>query len=162
MFNPFAEELFFAIKGKGAHYYRTNKGIDALIEKGVENYTGGLLKASTRPLEKSIIEFGATVSNKSYADKTFERAKLIFKNCLDLRRTCSTALAICYIAAGRLDGYFEQVIKPWDYAAAILILAEAGGKSSDWQGNELPLDKSGTIICANATIHQNLKKLVNE
>ena len=61
---------------------------------------------------------------KSLAPETFERAKIVLEKCLDLKRICSTAFAISYIAAGRLDGYFEKHIKPWDCAAARLILEE--------------------------------------
>ncbi|MBQ7924037.1 MAG: inositol monophosphatase [Clostridia bacterium] len=158
--DPFAHELFFAVRGKGAYVYKTDKGIRNLIETGVENYVRTPLRASERPLERCLIEFGAGSSHKDQADETFARAKRVFASCLDLRRICSTALAICYIAAGRLDGYFEKVIKPWDYAAASLILEEAGGKSSDWQGNTLPLHKAGTIVCANGVIHERLRELV--
>ena len=54
---------------------------------------------------------------KSLAPETFERAKIVLEKCLDLKRICS-------IAAGRLDGYFEKHIKPWDCAVARLILEE--------------------------------------
>ena len=160
VFNPFTREMFFSVRGRGAHYFKTDKGIKKLLDVGVENFTDNLLFASKRDLEHSIIEFGASTSNKQIADETFTRAKRVFTNCLDLRRICSTALAISYIAAGRLDGYFEKHIKPWDYAAAILLLEEAGGKSSDWDDKPLPLDKAGTIVCSNGTIHSELLDLI--
>ena len=160
VFNPFSNEIFFAIKGKGAHLFIANEGIDELLKIGLENYTKNPLSVSKRELKKSLIEFGAGSSHKDETQETFSRASRVFKNCLDLRRICSTAIAISYIAAGRLDGYFEKVIKPWDYAAGILILEEAGGISSDWNGNPLPLDKSGTIICSNGKNYQELKALV--
>ena len=125
-----------------------------------ENYTQNRLSVSQRPMEKSIVEFGASSSHKAMTDEIFARGGRVFKNCLDLRRTCSTAIAICYIAAGRLDGYFEKIIKPWDYAAGILILAEAGGQSSDWDKNPLPLDCEGTIVCSNSVIHDSLIALL--
>ncbi len=160
VFNPFTKELFFAIKGKGAHLFRTDKGINPLLKIGVENYDKNTLSCSKRPLNKSIIEFGASSSKKAMANETFNRGKRVFENCLDLRRVCSTALSISYIAAGRIDGYFEKVIKPWDYAAAILFLEEAGGTSSTWLNTPLPLDKAGTIICSNGVIHDQLLSLV--
>ena len=160
VFNPFTKEMFFSIKGKGAHLYRTDRGISSLIKIGVENYTKNQLFCSKRPLNKSIVEFGASSSRKNIASETFNRGKRVFEKCLDLRRVCSTALSISYIASGRLDGYFEKVIKPWDYAAAILILDEAGGYSSTWDNTPLPLDKEGTIICSNKVIHNELLALV--
>lgn len=161
VFNPFTNEMFFSVRGKGAHFYSTRFGLKRLLQIGVENYSFDTLSVSARPLKNALVEFGAGSSHKDEADETFLRAKRVFTNCLDLRRICSTAIAICYIACGRLDGYFEKVIKPWDYAAGILILEEAGGVSSDWQGEALPLDKAGTIICANAAAYEDLKTLVN-
>jgi len=162
VFNPFTNEMFFSVKGKGAHLIKVDRGINQLLKIGVENYTQNTLKVGERDLKHSIIEFGATVSNKKLAKETFKRARRVFENALDLRRTCCTAMALCYISAGRIDGYFEKVIKPWDYAAGILILAEAGGKSSDWAGEKLPLDRSGTIICSNPIIYEEFKKIVNK
>ena len=160
VFNPFSSEMFFGIKNKGSFLFDTSNGIGELLSQGVENYTKNRLYTSKREMRNALIEFGASVSHKEMTDETFERGKRIFKNCLDLRRTCSTAIAICYIAAGRLDGYFEKIIKPWDYAAGELILREAGGCSSDWSGNALPLDREGAIICSNSVIHKHLLELV--
>lgn len=160
VFNPFDGELFFSIRGKGSHFYNALNGIDELLEIGVQNYTQNLLKVSDRKLNRALIEFGASSSKKNMADETFDRAKRVFTNCLDLRRNCSTALVLCYISAGRLDGYFEKIIKPWDYAAGCLILEQAGGKSSDWFNSPLPLDREGTIVCSNGVIHQDLIDLM--
>lgn len=160
VFNPFTNELFFAVKGKGAHLYTTENGIEELLKIGVENYAKNPLSVSKRELKKSLIEFGAGSSRKGEAQETFTRAQRVFENCLDLRRICSTAIAISYIAAGRLDGYFEKVIKPWDYAAGILILEESGGISSDWDGNPLPLDRPSTILCSNGANYETLKDLI--
>ena len=158
--DPFGKELFFSIRGNGAYVYKTDRGITKLLQVGIENYKRNPLHVTERPMQRSLIEFGAGSSHKDQADETFARAKRVFENCLDLRRICSTALAVSYIAAGRLDGYFEKVIKPWDYAAATLILEEAGGCSSTWDGAPLPLDKSGTIICSTKGIYQTLRSLV--
>lgn len=159
--NPFTHELFFSIRGNGAYLFKTDRGIQPLLKIGMENYKQNRLRSSDRPMRRSLIEFGASSSRKDIATETFSRAKRVFENCLDLRRVCSTALSISYIAAGRLDGYFEKIIKPWDYAAAILLLEEAGGRSSDWEGNPLPLDKTGSIVCSNAVIYDDLKALMN-
>ena len=161
VFNPFTRELFFAIRGYGAHYFRTYEGISKLLKIGLKNYRWNRLSVTDNNLKNSLIEFGAGSSHKDQAAETFCRAQRIFENALDLRRVCSTALSVSYIAAGRLDGYFEKVIKPWDYAAAILILEEAGGKFSTWDGSPLPLDRESTILCSNAVIYDELKALVN-
>ncbi len=160
VYNPFSKEVFFAIKGKGAYLYHADNGVDELIKLGAENYSANQIKVSNRPIEGSIIEFGTNVSDKSLADLSFERGKRVYKKCLDVRRTCSSAIAICYVACGRLDGYFEQKLKPWDFAAATLILEEAGGKSCDFDGKKLPYDRNTSIICANSVILEELRSLV--
>ncbi|MBO5247814.1 MAG: inositol monophosphatase [Clostridia bacterium] len=160
VFNPFTKELFFSIQGKGSYWYSTGKGIGELLRIGVEHYEKHRLTCSTRPLKQAIVEFGASSSRKDMAAETFARGARVFERCLDLRRTCSSALAICYIAAARLDGYFEKILKPWDYAAAMLILQEAGGRFSDWDGNPLPLDREGKVVFSNKVIYEELLALV--
>lgn len=68
-------------------------------------------------------------------------------SCLDLRRICSSALTICYVASGRINGYFEKELKPWDYAAAGLILRECGGQMSDWSGQEIKYILPTSLVC---------------
>lgn len=156
VFNPFYGEMFFAIKGKGAHYYDAKNGVDELTRIGVENYTADVIKVTDLPYRKAIVEFGANVSNKKMADKNFALAKRVFTECLDIRRNCSSALAICYIACGRIDGYFERALKVWDYCAAALILEEAGGKLSQWNGEPLPFVEPTTIVAANPAVYEYL------
>ena len=111
VFNPFSGEMFFGIKGKGSFLYNASCGISELLSTGVENYTKNRLSVSDRTMKKSLIEFGASSSRKDMTEETFSRGGRVFRECLDLRRTCSTAIALCYISAGRLDGYFEKIIK---------------------------------------------------
>lgn len=158
VYNLFAEEMFFAIKGRGAYRFDTRGGIRALTANGIENYRKNRLHVSDLPPENAICEFGAGSTDKAYADLTFEKARKIFGDCADLRRICSTALSICFIAAGRIDGYFERRIKPWDYAAASLILTEAGGRLSQWDGTPLPFCEASTIIAGNEPFYNYLLK----
>lgn len=144
VFNPFSGECFTAVRNRGAFL------------------NGKPLQVSRRGFKQSIIEFGAGVTYKEDADRNFLLAREIFKRCLDLRRICSSALTLCFVAAGRIDGYFETVLKPWDYAAASLILAEAGGTTSDYAGNPLPFTHPGTIIATNGKIHDELRTLINQ
>lgn len=162
VFNPFYNEIFFAVKDKGAHYYDATNGVDELLNIGVENYKDGLMKVSDLPYTKAIVEFGANVSNKALADKNFSLAKKIFLNCLDIRRNCSSALAICYIADGRIDGYFERSLKVWDYCAASLILEQAGGKISQWNGVPLTYNQPSTILAGNKNTYEYLINILNE
>jgi myo-inositol-1(or 4)-monophosphatase len=78
-----------------------------------------------------------------------------------MRRLGSAALDLCYVAAGRLDGYYERGIKAWDIVAGALILQEAGGKVSDYRGDELDL-KIGEVVASNGRLHPDLVDVTRE
>lgn len=142
VYNPYTDETFTAVRGEGA-FLNCKK-----------------ITVNDRAPHDSIIEFGAGSTRKHEADEAFAIAKEVFLHCLDLRRICSSALAICFIAAGRMNGYFEKVIKPWDYAAASVILEEAGGHLCDWTGAPLPFDRPSGIIAASPQTYNYLKSVL--
>ncbi len=162
VFNPFYDEMFFAVRGRGAHYYDARDGIRELLTVGVENYTEGKMSVADKTPDRAIVEFGANVSNKALADKNFAIAKRVFNDCLDIRRNCSSALAICYIADGRIDGYFERRLKVWDYCAASLILEEAGGRLSQWSGEPLTYTTPATIVAGAPETYTYLRGILGE
>lgn len=145
IYNPFNQDLFLAKRGCGA----------SLNGKP-------LFFAQDRPLEKCLIEFGAGSTRKRYANLSFDIAKEVFKECLDIRRICSSALAIAYVAAGKLNGYFEKELKPWDYAAAVLLLEECGAMASDWDGKPLPYDRPSSFVCGTPKAYSFLLKKILE
>ena len=142
VYNPYTDETFTAVRGEGAFL------------------SGKKITVNDRAPHDSIIEFGAGSTRKHEADEAFAIAKEVFLHCLDLRRICSSALAICFIAAGRMTGYFEKVIKPWDYAAASVRLEEAGGHLCDWTGAPLPFDRPSGIIAASPQTYDYLKSVL--
>jgi myo-inositol-1(or 4)-monophosphatase len=73
----------------------------------------------------------------------------------------SAALDLAYVAAGRLDGFWESWLSPWDMAAGILLVREAGGFVSDREGGQAMLE-NGTIVAGNELIHRTLLKTVNK
>lgn len=81
-------------------------------------------------------------------------------SCLDLRRICSSALTICYVASGRINGYFEKELKPWDYAAAGLILRECGGQMSDWSGQEIKYILPTSLVCGSKKAYDFLLSII--
>ena len=143
VYNPFTEETFSAERGKGAF----------LNEKRIFVHN--------RVLSDSLIEFGFGARLKSGMEKTFKTAQEIFTDCLDIRHICSSALSVCYIAAGRSDGFLEKQLKPWDYAAASLILTEAGGIISDWEGKALQFDESTAVLAGTRNSYDYLLKKVS-
>jgi myo-inositol-1(or 4)-monophosphatase len=78
-----------------------------------------------------------------------------------MRRLGSTALDLCYLAAGRLDGYYERGIWPWDLAAGSMILEEAGGKLTNYRGDVLDLD-GREIVASNGRLHAAITRLTGE
>jgi myo-inositol-1(or 4)-monophosphatase len=78
-----------------------------------------------------------------------------------MRRLGSTALDLCYVAAGRLDGYYERGIWPWDIAAGGLILEESGGRITDYRGGKLNLE-GREIVASNDALHPAMTRLTGE
>ena len=82
----------------------------------------------------------------------------LISNCADIRRSGSASLDLCYVACGRFDGYLEQGLKQWDFAAGDLIVREAGGLVTDFTG-EPSYVKSGNIVAANPKVLRSLLKI---
>ncbi|XKM14200.1 inositol-1-monophosphatase [Orbaceae bacterium ac157xtp] len=118
VYNPITNELFTAIRGQGAQLNGYRIRVNGAI-KGVD----GALLAMALPFKQ-----------KQYSECYFNVLKLVFERCADVRRAGAASLDLSYIAAGRLDGYFEIGLKPWDIAAGELILREAGGIVTDFAG----------------------------
>jgi myo-inositol-1(or 4)-monophosphatase len=78
-----------------------------------------------------------------------------------MRRLGSTALDLCYVASGRLDGYYERGIWAWDIAAGSLILEEAGGKVTNYRGGKLNL-ADREIAASNGRLHSAMTRLMGE
>ncbi|MBR5859626.1 MAG: inositol monophosphatase [Clostridia bacterium] len=144
IYNPFNRDLFTAYLGNGAYLNGERLPI-----------------APDRELADCLIEFGAGSTKKQYTDESFAIGKEVFRNCLDLRRVCSSALAIAYIAAGKINGYFERSIKPWDYAAATLMLKETGCVCSDWDGNPIQFENASSYVCGTKKAYDFLVKTIN-
>lgn len=143
VYNPYLKELFTAQKGKGAFVNEQPMTV-------TEN----------KQLADSLITFGTSPYDRGKADETFRTAKNVFLKCRDLRRTGSAALDICNVAAGRMDGFFEMELQPWDYAAGSVILEEAGGIITDWQGCKLSYNKKTAAIATNGYIQEELTQAI--
>ncbi len=136
---PRTGELFSAVKGQGA--YRNGKQIHV----------------SSRPFEDSIMCTALAVYHKESMEICSRVILETFRRCNDIRRFGAAAPELCYIAMGRCELYFEYLLSPWDYAAASLIVSEAGGVLSDLEGNSLPLDRPSGVLGANSV--RNLETL---
>ena len=140
-------EYFYAWKGGGAWL------------NGEAIHVSG---AST--IGASLIATGFPYTNFTYINEFLKSMDFFMKNSHGLRRLGSAATDIAYVACGRYDGFYEYGLNPWDIAAGILLVKEAGGEISDFKGDRDPLF-SEHIICANKNnfkeFQSSIQKIMN-
>jgi myo-inositol-1(or 4)-monophosphatase len=144
VYNPFSDEMFSASAGGGA----------LLNGNPIE-------VAQETELERAIIATGFPY-DKSDMEPLIRRVRAVLNNCADIRRIGSAALDICYLAAGRLDGYYES-LSIWDFAAAQLIAKEAGarfGHFSEVPEGIDPQFHNEDILIANPSLYPKLLTLL--
>ncbi len=142
VYQPYTEELYCAELGKGA--FLNGKQIHVSHAKSMEE---SMFSVGTSPYEKE-------KSGKSSFDLIYR----VFMASQDVRRTGSAAIDMAEVAAGRVDGFFERNLKIWDYSAGKLLIEEAGGKVTDFGGNQICGVMRSSILCANPAIHKILLK----
>ena len=144
VYDPFAGELFAARRGGGAFC------------NGKPIHVSGAAR-----LADSLCSVGTNPGRREEAGATFARARRIYDRCHDIRRLGAASVELCYTACGRLDAYLEHGLKPWDYAAGGLILTEAGGRLTTWDGKAPSLAAAScAILATNGRIHEELLALV--
>ncbi len=131
VYNPYLDELFTAERGKGAFL------------------NGEAIHVSGFPVEQGIVLFGTSPYYRELNRRSFDLAYLYFQHALDIRRSGSSALDLCSIAAGRAEVFFELRLSPWDYAAGSLIVTEAGGIVTTAEGDPLSFDRPCSILASN-------------
>lgn len=161
------KEYFYAKKGEGAYIGQNASPMQ--VSSLNENTAGTAIwsknatplhVSNTTELSRSLVSFGTSPYDKAtLGEKNCETLKQIFFLCEDIRRIGSAAIELAYVAAGRVDIYLERNLKPWDYAAAIIIIEEAGGIITDYKGQAVDISKPCDILAGNKIIH---KKLRNE
>ena len=113
-------------------------------------------------LAQSLVSIGTSPYDREYTEKNWPFFQDVFSRVLDVRRSGSAALDLAYVAAGRLDGYVERNLKPWDMAAGLLLISEAGGQATNYRG-ELPDVNANEDICAgNGLINGQLLDLIKK
>ena len=141
VYDPIRNELFTAVRGEGAKLNEVRLRVDS------QNELNGAILATGFPFKQS-----------SLMPTQFAIMNNLIDEAADFRRTGSAALDLCYVASGRVDGYFEMGLKPWDCAAGDLIVREAGGLVCDFNAGHGYL-RSGNIVAAPARI---LKEMLNK
>lgn len=142
VYDPLLQELFSASRGHGAYLNDRRIRVTQLSQ-----------------MQHALLGTGFPFRSTEYLDTYLCTFKQLFPNCAGVRRAGSAALDLAYVAAGRLDGFWEFSLKPWDLAAGTLLIQEAGGLVSDMQGQQHYLD-SGHVLTANAKLHRQLLEIV--
>lgn len=141
-----SDEMFLAQKGKGA------------------TLNGKKIKVSSvKKLEDALLVTGFPYVRENRMDELLGRFKNFILSCHDVRRLGSAALDMCWVAAGRFDGYWEDCLNPWDISAGKLILEEAGGKVTDYKAKKWKdLRTFGTqVLASNGKIHREMFDIIN-
>ena len=143
VYNPYHDQLFDAVKGSGA---RLN---------------GQPIHVSDRPFENGLLCTALCLYHKQYSATCSAIIYEAYQRCNDVRRFGSCAIELCYMACGLCELFFEYRVQAWDYAAACLILTEAGGVLTGRDGARLHFDAPTTLVGANnAGNHRILNEIV--
>lgn len=140
VYNPFSDELFRAAKGLGATCNRVPIKV-----------------SSTKDLEASLLLTGFAYDRRETTDNNYAEFCHLTHLTQGVRRLGSASMDLAFVACGRLDGYWERGLQPWDIAAGIVILEEAGGKVTAYDGSSFDIS-SGRILATNGLIHDSLSQ----
>ena len=139
IYNPVLDDFFWTSKGKGAwcnnkrlRVSKRQKLIDCLIGTGIPH------------------------GDRSY-ENYLEQIDSVSKNCAGLRRMGAASIDLAYVAAGKLDGFWEKNLNLWDVSTGVLLIREAGGKVTEPDGNDWTI-KSRDILASNLFIHSKLQE----
>lgn len=147
IYDPVNRDEFCASRGQGATFNGRKMRVS-----GTKSLTGALLVTG--------IPF--TSETLKYADEYFATCKaLLMHNTAGIRRPGAASLDLAYLAAGRYDGFWEMNLKPWDIAAGVLLLREAGGLISDLSGGETYMTK-GNLLAASPKIYKEMLPIVKK
>ena len=142
IYHPYTDELFAAERGKGAFC------------------NGTPIRISDRDYDHALIGFGTTPYDRELSHATFSLLETVYTESLDIRRSGSAAIDLAYLAIGRIDGFLEMRLQPWDYAAGALLIEEAGGVISRFNGEAVDLVCASSVLAGNPQVYARLQELV--
>ena len=138
VYDPMREELFEALRGQGAWLNQQPIKVSQVDD-----------------LDQALVATGFPYTVIEHLDATMRRFGNMVARAQGVRRPGSAALDLCYVAAGRFDGFWEEALKPWDTAAASLIVLEAGGRLSTFDGSPFELD-ANNVVASNILLHDQI------
>jgi myo-inositol-1(or 4)-monophosphatase len=142
VYDPARDEMFTVSKGNGACL--NNRPIRI---------------SDTRELDKSLLATGFPYDVRVSPDNNLNHFSRFAIRAQAIRRCGSAALDLCYVACGRFDGFWEMKLKPWDLAAGALMVKEAGGRTTDFYGQDFEIT-SPDIVASNGLIHQSMLEII--
>ena len=142
IYDPLREELFTASRGSGA--FLNDRRIRV---------------SSAKSLEGTLLGTGFPFKQQQHLDAYLEMFKVLHRESAGIRRAGSAALDLAYVAAARLDGFWEIGLNPWDMAAGTLLIQEAGGMVSDFRGGDT-YHQSGNIVGGNPKVFQAMLQAI--
>jgi myo-inositol-1(or 4)-monophosphatase len=148
IFDPLRNELFTATRGSGTQ----------LNERRVR-------VSERKELAGAMLITGFPPRERARAAAQLECLRELLRDAEDVRRTGSAALDLAYVACGRADGYFEAGLQPWDIAAGVLMVREAGGRICDYRGSaprrfDIAESRGSQIVAGNVKVIEPLQKMI--
>ena len=143
VFDACKNELFWAAKGVGAY-------LNAEL----------ISVSNTQSLSSSLLATGFPYHREEVMQKNLCYFKNFLYKTQALRRPGAASLDLCYVACGRLDGFWEMSLSPWDTAAGACIIQEAGGKVTNFEGNKFDI-YTKNLISSNGFIHEEMREVIS-
>ena len=143
VYDPLRHELFSAVKGRGAFLNASPIRV-----------------SSSDVLIRSLLATGFPYDRASSRENNLNFFNALIMAAQEVRRCGSASLDLCSLASGRLDGYWELKLQPWDVAAGSLIVREAGGKVTDFSGTRFSIHDT-VIVASNGRIHEQMLGILN-
>lgn len=143
VFDPTRQELFIAEAGNGAFLNDTKIRV-----------------STTQVLDQALLVTGFAYDIRETPNNNLDHFARFALRAQGLRRTGTAALDLCYVAAGRFDGFWELKLNPWDMAAGAVILREAGGTVTDFSGTSFSIFGQ-QLVASNGTLHQAMLSVLN-
>ena len=142
--DPTREELFSAISGQGAMLNGQSIGVSRVPQ-----------------LDQALLVTGFGYDIRENPQNNLEEFRNFALRAQGMRRTGTAAIDLCYVACGRLDGFWELNLNPWDTAAGIVIVQEAGGRVTDYQGMPFSVYQN-QLVASNGLIHQEMLEVLRD
>ena len=152
-----ADECYYAWKGGGAYIEVRGKMSDVRSERSEVRVER--LAVGTSAINDALLCMQLPYNSDAYKPVIKHLIDRFYGNVGSIRMIGSAAMALCYVAAGRLDGYVERYIGRWDYMAGTLIVQEAGGTVTDYNGSA-DFTRGDSVVASNGVVHQPLLEAV--